>query len=667
MTLVAYENCDPGFYVNALNYVSQSEVEVWDTLGNEFSTSSQTYYDNIGTLYSFEEIVKSTDRHAYPDNGYAPDYYYYILKPELTKFLVYTISPEDELVNVYLHPDRYRLPHDKTQDVDRSWEGTICGTTESTGEETIPDGYWTDYMGLYLGESIPLLHIEEQQIPPSKILGVPEYDKQINTSDTLKYGTVAAASLTVQLDEPVAEAIQHSNELYILYYDYKHNGEWDRLGFFKVDGVEAIDEYSSRLTAHDEVYKLNKYVDDFLENYSGSTTLDGFYRDLLDYCGCCYDSHRRTILNGNFELDNVYHAIKTTGIEVAHYIASLAPGFIHANIDGDLELLQYNVSAVQLTPSNMTNLTYNAYSSDLLDKVRIVSNNTILGEDSGEGENIYFISNNPLISTLTPRATLDNLADSILNTYEEIQTYRPAEIQIAYLPALSTGDMPTVTTPTGDVYKIAVMAINISGEGVKITSFGTQFYPVESESSAQFINLINDIDQVSGDVQNIERATTLIGQEVAQNTEDITTITSTVSSLETRMHAAEWNIATVSTQLQNKINNDSISTSRNLVSIKINGTTVNDITTKTYVDSVAGFCVKHGTLSYTASGSNRSVGAMYIGTPDMNWGMYIPKTTRVDDAIMYRAINGSLTSLNTTTGKEEWSSTPYLWPNFVED
>ena len=38
------------------------------------------------------------------------------------------------------------------------------------------------------------------------------------------------------------------------------------MGFFRVDKIEAIDEFSTSLVAHDEAYKLNKYVDDFLED-----------------------------------------------------------------------------------------------------------------------------------------------------------------------------------------------------------------------------------------------------------------------------------------------------------------------------------------------------------------------------------------------------------------
>ena len=620
------EYCEPGTYRQILSYFGDEQATIEDNLGNEWSADPSVFSMNCGNIWTGWYIVKSTNRHEYPDDGWQDGYEYTIIK-QLTKFLVYTVSPEDELYRVQLLPNRYTFSHDYTEIVNRHYEGRICGTRTSTGEDTIPDGYWRIYLGLYHGEDVPILHIEEQEIPPSQILGVPEYNKQINTSETLKYGTVASASITVNLNEPIASAIQHNGELYVLYYDYTHNGIWDCLGFFRVDKVDAIDEYTSRITAHDEVYKLNMYVDDYLENLSGEMTLNDFFTDLLDYCGCSYDSETTDILNGDFELNNIYHAIKTTGVEVAHYVAALSPGFIHANIDGDIELTQYKSSLVELNPSNMVNLTYNAYNADLLDKIKIVYNNTILGEDSGTGENVYYINNNPLISALVPRTTLNNLADDILNTYEEIPTYRPAEIQMLYLLPFTIGDVLSVVTPSGEEYNIAVMAITINGSGVKLTSIGTQAYPVESENLPQFVNLVNDIDQISGEVEDVEQVTTLLSQQIGQNTDDI-------DALETRMGTAEGNISTLSTQLQNKINNDSISTSSNLTSITINGTTVNNITEKLYVDGLfnSTIKIKTGTLVYQYDSSTMwdtsCPNTMYIGDPSITRGIFmVPSLT----------------------------------------
>lgn len=667
MTYVNYEPCPEGTYLSVFSVFNQDETVVEDTLGNTFPTNAQTYYDNIGGLYFWgDDIVKSYVKDAYPQDGYQGKYWYH-LKPEETKFITYTEST-DETINVVLDRNRYHLPHtNKYYNRDTSLYGKVVGTPTSTNEDSIPDASWRKYLGLYLGESIPFLGIVETNIPESQILGVPAYDKQVNTSETLKYGTVAAASLTFTVNMPVQDAMLYNNEYLILYYDFTHLDEWERMGFFYVDSIESIDENTSRITAHDETYKLNKYVDDFLENYSGEVTLGKFYHDLLDYCDCYYDTKEAEWRH--YRLNNVYHAIKTTGIEVAHFVAAIAPGFIHTNIDGDIVLEQYENTSYSVDIDDYTDLQYTAYNSDLLNKVRITSNNVVIGEDTyNYGSNIYFVSDNPLINTLDTETTLNSLANTILSAYRNIPAYRPAEIQFLVLPQLIVGDIFSITTLGGDTYKVIAMGLSVDASGIKIKSLGTQTYPVEAQSNSQFINLINDIDSVSADVDNLENAQQILGQSISQNTDDISSLKGRVSTAETNISTltsglatANNNISTVSTNLQNKINNDSISQSNNLVSVKINNNEVNDIATKRYVDvAIGGGSVIYatGTLSYTGthSSTTKTRQCLYIGASGYQNGVFLPvdNGTPDENIMFFKTVNGTLAGFYTTTYSTSW-------------
>lgn len=667
MTYVNYEPCPEGTYLSVFSVFNQDETVVEDTLGNTFPTNAQTYYDNIGGLYFWgDDIVKSYVKDAYPQDGYQGKYWYH-LKPEETKFITYTEST-DETINVVLDRNRYHLPHtNKYYNRDTSLYGKVVGTPTSTNEDSIPDASWRKYLGLYLGESIPFLGIVETNIPESQILGVPAYDKQVNTSETLKYGTVAAASLTFTVNMPVQDAMLYNNEYLILYYDFTHLDEWERMGFFYVDSIESIDENTSRITAHDETYKLNKYVDDFLENYSGEVTLGKFYHDLLDYCDCYYDTKEAEWRH--YRLNNVYHAIKTTGIEVAHFVAAIAPGFIHTNIDGDIVLEQYENTSYSVDIDDYTDLQYTAYNSDLLNKVRITSNNVVIGEDTyNYGSNIYFVSDNPLINTLDTETTLNSLANTILSAYRNIPAYRPAEIQFLVLPQLIVGDIFSITTLGGDTYKVIAMGLSVDASGIKIKSLGTQTYPIEAQSNSQFINLINDIDSVSADVDNLENAQQILGQSISQNTDDISSLKGRVSTAETNISTltsglatANNNISTVSTNLQNKINNDSISQSNNLVSVKINNNEVNDIATKRYVDvAIGGGSVIYatGTLSYTGthSSTTKTRQCLYIGASGYQNGVFLPvdNGTPDENIMFFKTVNGTLAGFYTTTYSTSW-------------
>lgn len=225
-TLISYEPCDAGTYETIWSVVNdQSKTVVKDILGNTFSISPNTYYENVGNLYYFgEDRVKSNKKTAYPNNGYIGDFLYRLVPAE-TRFMKYYIDPEGEVTDIVMSKDRYFKPHeDVFINMDTSLYETVIGTEKSTNEESIPDAFWQHYFGTYMGESIPFLGIVEQVIPESEILGIPVYDKQVNTSETLKYGTVASASITFVLNKPVDEAITHNNDYLVIWYDFENEG-----------------------------------------------------------------------------------------------------------------------------------------------------------------------------------------------------------------------------------------------------------------------------------------------------------------------------------------------------------------------------------------------------------------------------------------------------------
>lgn len=528
------------------------------------------------------EVVTDSWKDKYPEDGVL-DNYHYKLQPQLTKFIKY-FQDTSVIHSVTLDENRYAYTHEDQITIDHSLDNTICGTAESTNEDSIPMAYWTRYEGAYLGDSIPQLGIVEDVIPPSEILGVPAYEKQVNTSDTLKYGTVASASLTFNLNMPVDDAMAFNNELLVLFYDFEHTGVYENFGFFYIDSIEVLDEYTSHLTAHDEVYKLNKYADDFLITQTTQTTLLGFYHALLDYCNCCYDSHE-TIGNATFALDNIYNATKTTGIEVAHFVANIAPGFIHANAEGDVVLQEYKAKSTILTNSDYTDLKYNAYNTDILDKVRIVNNNTILGEDSGTGEKIYYIKDNPLIKVLTPQETINTLSNDILARYKAIPIYRPATVHFLVKPDAETGDVITVVSQTNQAYNIAIMRMSVNESGLEMESLGTATFPVEADNNAQLSNLSNNIDEIHTDIIDIGDNITDINEAISTLNDNDIALDNAIDAIGTRLANVE-DATSLNTNFRNTFGtNNSVSTAQNLGTVKINGNSVNNFAMKGYVDA----------------------------------------------------------------------------------
>lgn len=639
-----------GKYVNIYSLYDKINIEVLDKDDNVVipNGTSITELRNIlksyiGASIDFAGIiVSSNDRNAYPDDGVV-DKFRYKLKPELTKFITYTNSTAETL-NVELFKNRYKYSHDITYfNRDTSLYNTVIGTTTSTNEESIPDASWRKYLGLYLGESIPFLGITETAIPDSEILGVPLYDKQINTSETLKYGTVASASLTFTVKLPVADAMLYNNEYLILYYDFTHLDEWKRMGFFYIDSIESIDENTSRIIGHDEVYKLNKYVDDFLSNYGSSATLDSFYRDLLDYCDCYYDRQETPILHGDIVLDNVYTATKTSGVETAHFIAVISPGFIHANIDGDVVMEQYNLTNIKVDYTKYSNLTYSAYNADLLDKVRITLNNEVVGEDSGTGKNIYFLGDDPLININWGSVLLNDIADEILETYNAIPNYRPATLEFLELPKFSIGDIFTIKSVNGDEYKAICMKMAISANGISVVSNGTQTYPVESSTNGQFINLLNTITSDIADIDSAQEASSeeigAINRALGSLSDRIANVNNSVEDVEDDIDDINDEITNINgniTNLSNTVANMGVSASNNLASVRINGNTVNNLTQSGYVNNAITSAtanmavIKSGTLTYEFEDDinndtiSDTISVFYIGNNANTNGIMFP-------------------------------------------
>ena len=254
--------------------------------------------------------------------------------------------------------------------------------------------------------------------------------------------------------------------------------------------------------------------------------------------------------------------------------------------------------------------------ANIVDKVKITINNVVVGESDANGENAYYLEDNPLISSTWEPSKLQDLANDICGKYTRMPKYRPATIKFLSYPSptLYMGSFNYVETLKGELYYFAVMRMSVDGSGMTIQSFGTQTYPVEQSTTGQFVNLINNIDSVDSDVSNLERASELLGQRIQDVEDDIETLQtglsgadSSIGSLTTRMGNAETNISAVSTNLQNKINNDSISQSNNLISVKINGTTVNNITNKTYVDGQRDAAKSYADTQIAASEAKNSI------------------------------------------------------------
>ena len=213
------------------------------------------------------------------------------------------------------------------------------------------------------------------ELGPKDLLNNISYTKTVNDGDSVDFTTIASASITAQLNYPVEEANKLVGENFTYLLDYG-DGEWHNMGLFTIDEAESIDAYTSRITGHDHMYRLNKYVDDFIANYKYPTTLKQLWYDLLDYCNIFHDKEEISGVNADLVLNRNFEAVKTSGLQLAEYITQLMAGYAHINKDNfSATISHYKSVPASVMPSNYTDISHSPYDSQVPNQIKMGYNN----------------------------------------------------------------------------------------------------------------------------------------------------------------------------------------------------------------------------------------------------------------------------------------------------
>lgn len=443
---------------------SEWESTYFTWLGNTYNPTSET----IGLCLMYENPA---------DYGYEIGHY--------------------DIVNVekIYNANKYYLPHTEVYD----------GFTRTTYHGT----------ALYIDGTFAIL--------PEDMLGPLTYHKTVNDGDSLDFTTVSSASIDVELNYRVEEAnkLIGSNFTYLLDYG---DGKWRPMGLFTIDEVENVDNYSSRITGHDHIYRLNKYVDDFIEAYNYPTTIGKFWHDLCGYCGLIYDEAEDLGEIANIPLKRNFQAVKTTGLQLAEFVAQLFGSFIHIDKDNyEAKISHYKNTDFTLQLRNYKDITYTYYNAQMPNQIRLGFNNDkniIVSAQvrPDEVEVPYYLMDNALI---TYNIT-DEDSQKLVNELCKVLIDLPTDIKRIELSMntpgdnvdIKVGDILEVQTKLDEVIRMMVMEIIIDGNGIKYSSFGEMNYPVKGDSiTSQIIyledtrrelnNVINDMGYVAEDLINI--------------------------------------------------------------------------------------------------------------------------------------------------------------------
>lgn len=462
---------------------------------------------------------------------------------------------------------------------------------DSTGDGT--DSYVQTYGDLWYGEAITDIVPAAEEIDSSLIWRNPVYDKIINNTASINYDTIAAGSLEIDTRLTLAQANALIGSMFIYKVDFQNSNDWINKGFFWIDGVENTGTAHVKIYAHDQVYKLNKYVDDWIGTLTYPMTLNSYYHALLDYCGIYYDAKEDKILNGDFPIYNNFTAVKLTATELMKYITELAGGYFHTDRYNKAHISSYKPNPTVYDYSQYNYLNYSSYNSDLFNEFKFIRNNKIYYDKKIEPENepkVIFIKDNPLIGNDNLTTQVDTVVDNIYNqTSAQLSNYRNGTIKFFADFGINVGDIIGVMTydETQEApmffIKMAIMSEHIDDNGITYESYGELEYPIESDGTRTSITYIDTINGEMNDMKDHESdLDTTLG-----TLENLNEVIGVLENTNKQVNTNSTNISTMAQSMNTLINNQntySVSSANGLGTVVLNGT-LNDILLKTYADS----------------------------------------------------------------------------------
>lgn len=260
-----YDDPSKNYFNEYTEYNDLSNIKLWSV----YAAENRDYYlytdkiydcvlpDNPGTgIYNglfYDHIIEDTN-------------YKYI--KNIRGEIVLSDSPEDAEMSLPREYG-YRPGHyDEMEILDRIY---------NPNKNYLPPENFYDYENLYMRKfcDVAITIYGSMELGPKDLLNNISYTKTINDGDSIDFTTIASASITARLNYPVEEANKLVGQNFTYLLDYG-DGEWHNMGLFTIDEAESIDAYTSRITGHDHMYRLNKYVDDFIAKYKYPTTLGKF-------------------------------------------------------------------------------------------------------------------------------------------------------------------------------------------------------------------------------------------------------------------------------------------------------------------------------------------------------------------------------------------------------
>ena len=388
-----------------------------------------------------------------------------------------------------------------------------------------------------------------------------EFSEEVNNDTNLSVGDVTSSEVDVE----ILSKVRVEQDEMLTYYIIEDDVE-TLIGQFKVERPTIASRTTMRFTAYDNVVKFEKVFSDWLvQNQSRfPMSLLALVQAACDYCGVTL----ATTDFPHAELSvNAFYGDGITCRQILSWAAAIAGRFVRANTAGEIEFAWYTeINAIVCSPGatsyaanlsvtddgkgniavtgqdmtvtddgngNVTvdipstrviysdgnvsfasdtaipyfldGISYECYSTDVVDQVRINHSETDVGitYPTDATGNCFTLSGNMILGACAV-GDVGGVAASLYNLLSPI-SYTPAKIRVPRTIRIRAGDIIRLYTPFGDILQTYAMRVSVSASGTSIESTGDKSYGTNTAVSSQkYANMTGKVMEVTLDTEGLE-------------------------------------------------------------------------------------------------------------------------------------------------------------------
>lgn len=283
--------------------------------------------------------------------------------------------------------------------------------------------------------------------------------------------------------------------------------------FIIIEAKKEDNDTAKSIVAYDLMYLFNKDVLAWYDSLSFPMSLKAFRNSLCTYCGVEYvDSN---LPNDTMNVEKTISTNILNGREVLSKCEELNGCFGHMNRDGKLDhiVLSKSNPVETITDVSYDTLKFEEYTTDVIDKVQIRTEDGDIGAYVGNGTNCYSITANYLIYGKTAAALstiCTNLSTNILGV-----TYRPYESDMQGLPYLNIGDY--VKFEGNETANTYIMQRTLSGTQIladKTFAKGSKTLSEDNNINVQIEQMKGKTNVLTRDVEKMESTITEFDKQI---------------------------------------------------------------------------------------------------------------------------------------------------------